>query len=277
MADVTTRILEDIEDLRRVEALQMEIWGMPPLDIVPLHHLKAASGAGGAVIGAFEPDGTMIGFCYGFAAWRDRRPLFYSHMAGVKGGRQLQEVGFRLKMAQRDAAIAMGYDHAVWTYDPLQSINARFNLHKLGATTDRYYVNYYGAMTDAVNQGIDSDRFEVDWALRSARVAAAVAGTPEEHRWEQAPRVLEAVPWRGGVGPGDPALGLEAPMLRVEIPTDFPVARRRDQGVAQAWRAATRETFRTYFGRGYRAVDFVLTAGERLRGDYVLTREPGAD
>jgi predicted GNAT superfamily acetyltransferase len=276
MTDVTIRLLTEIEDLRRVEALQMEIWGMPPLDIVPLHHLKAAAGAGGAVIGAFEPDGSMIGFCYGFAAWRGGRPLFYSHMAGVKGGRQLQDIGFRLKVAQRDEALAMGYDHAVWTFDPLQSINARFNLHKLGATAHRYYVDYYGAMTDAVNQGIDSDRFEVDWALRSARVTAAVAGRPEERTWEQTPRALEAVPWMAGVGPGDPVLGLTVPVLRIEIPTDFPAVRRRDQGAARAWRVATREAFQTYFGRGYRAVDFVLTAGERLRGDYVLTREPDA-
>ncbi|MDR7417824.1 MAG: GNAT family N-acetyltransferase [Armatimonadota bacterium] len=277
MNQIVIKTLTDIEDLRRIEALQMEIWGMPPLDVVPVHQLKAASGAGGAVITASEPDGTLIGFCYGFAGWREGRLLFYSHMAGVKGGRQLQDVGFRLKMAQRDAALAMGYDHAIWTYDPLQSINARFNLRKLGATVQRYYVNYYGAMTDEINQGIDSDRFEVDWALRSARVTAAAAGRPQDRAWPHAPRVLETVPWVAGLGPSDPVLGLDTPAVRVEIPTDYPAVRRQDQGLARAWRVATRETFLHYLARGYRGVDFVLSAGERLRGDYVLTREPDAD
>lgn len=277
MSAVTIRILHEVEDLRRVEALQMEIWGMPPLDVVPVHQLKAASGAGGAVIGALDADGTLVGFCYGFAAWRDGRPLFYSHMAGVKAAYQLQDIGFRLKMAQRDVALAMGYDHAVWTYDPLQSVNARFNLHKLGATAQRYYVNYYGAMSDELNEGIDSDRFEVDWALRSSRVAAAAAGQPPERSWERAPRVLEAVPWMAGLGPSDPTLGVDLPAVRVEIPTDYPAVRQRDRELARAWRVATREVLLHYLERGYRAVDFVLAAGERLRGDYILTREPDAD
>lgn len=277
VADITIKALTDIESLRRIEDLQMEIWGMPERDIVPLHQLKAASGAGGAVLCAFEPDGTPVGFCYGFAGWREGRPLFYSHMAGVRGGRQLQDIGFRLKCAQREAALAMGYDHAVWTYDPLQSVNARFNLHKLGATSGRYYINHYGTMSDAINRDLDSDRLEVDWALRSARVAAAVAGRPEERAWDRAPRALEAVPWTSGDAPSDPALDIDAPSILVETPTDFPDLRTRDPGLGRAWRLATREVLRRYLGRGYRAVDFVMRRGERLRGDYVLTRGTDED
>lgn len=277
MAEVTIKALTDIESLRRIETLQMEIWGMPAQDVVPAHQLRAATGAGGAVLGAFEPDGTLLGFCYGFAGWRNGRPLFYSHMAGVRGGRQLQDVGFRLKCAQREAALAMGYDHAVWTYDPLQSVNARFNLHKLGATAQRYYVNYYGAMTDDVNRDLDSDRLEVDWALRSPRVEAATSGAAPDRTWGPAPRVLEAVPWTAGVGPDDPTLGVDAPVVLIEIPTDFPSLRARDAGLARAWRVTAREALRHYFSRGYRAVDFMLTVGERLRGDYVLARDIDAD
>ncbi len=277
MADVTIKTLTDVESLRRIEDLQMEIWGMLERDIVPVHQLKAASGAGGAVLAAYDADGALVGFCYGFAGWRNGRPLFYSHMAGVRGGQQLQDIGFRLKCAQREAALAMGYDHAVWTYDPLQSVNARFNLRKLGATAVRYYANYYGSMLDAINRDLDSDRLEVDWALRAARVAAAAAGRPVERAWDPAPRALEAVAWTSGVGPSDPALDLEAPVILIEIPTDFPELRSRDEGLARAWRLATREAFQRYLARGYRAVDFVLRQGERLRGDYVLTRGPDED
>jgi predicted GNAT superfamily acetyltransferase len=275
--EVDIRAATDIETLRRVEVLQMEIWGMPPRDVVPAHQLKAAASAGGAVIVAADASGELVGFCYGFAGWRQGRPLFYSHMAGVRGGRQLQDIGFALKRAQREAALAMGYDHAVWTYDPLQSVNARFNLHKLGATARRYYLDYYGAMPDELNQGTESDRLEVDWALRSRRVAAAIGGHPAERDWREAPRVLEVLPWTDGPAPSDPVLDADAPAIRLEIPTDFQQVRRRDRGLARAWRVATREAFQTYFGRGYVAVDFVLTRTERLRGDYVLSREPHED
>ncbi len=274
---ITIKILKDIESMRRIEALQMEIWGMIERDVIPSHQLMAAASAGGAVIGAFDAGGDMVGFCYGFAGWRQSTPLFYSHMAGVKGARQLQAIGYRLKCAQRDAALAMGYDHAVWTYDPLQSVNARFNMHKLGATARRYYVNYYGEMPDEINRGVDSDRLEVDWALRTRRVEAAVAGTPVERTWDPAPRVLEALSWTSGVGPGDPVLNGDAPVIFMEIPTDFPGILHRDRGLARAWRLATREVFLHYFGRGYRAVDFVLRPGPQLRGDYVLSRSADED
>ena len=39
-----------------------------------------------------------------------------------------------------------------------------------------------------------------------------------------------------------------------------------------AWRMATREIFQTYFGRGYRAVDFFLSRTHR-RGHYLLAKD----
>ncbi|MGH2375491.1 MAG: GNAT family N-acetyltransferase [bacterium] len=284
MTQIAIKIIKDIESMRRIEDLQMEIWGMPEREVVPSHQLLAASGAGGAVLAALEPDGTMVGFCYGFAGWRDGRPLFYSHMAGVKAARQLRDIGFRLKCAQREAAMAMGFDRAIWTFDPLLSVNARFNLHKLGATARRYHVNYYGEMPDALNRGLDSDRLEVDWALRSPRVVAATAGTPQTREWDHAPRALESVRHPLGAAPSQPNLTLAASAILVEIPTDFTAIRQRDHNLGQAWRLASREAFLHYLGRGYRAVDFLLHPeeplrgeAERLRGMYVLVREPDED
>ncbi len=271
MTDVVIATVKDIDAFRRIEDLQIAIWGMPERDIVPVHQFQAACGAGGAVIAAIAPDGTFVGFCYGFAGWRNGRPLFYSHMAGVLSGRQLQDIGFRLKCAQREAALAMGYDHAVWTYDPLQSINARFNMHKLGATARRYYVDYYGDMPDALNRGTASDRMEVDWALRSRRVEEATSGRAADRAWTGSPRVLSLDPVTSA--PGDPVLGLEASAVLLEIPADFPDLRARDLGLAHAWRVASREAFLHYFGRGYAAADFLLHREGGLRCEYVLSRE----
>ncbi len=284
VSEIAIKALTDIDSMRRIETLQMEIWGMPERDIVPSHQLLAAAGAGGAVLAAVEPDGTIVGFCYGFAGWRDGRPLLYSHMAGVTGARQLQDIGFRLKCAQREAALAIGLDHAVWTYDPLLSVNARFNLHKLRATARRYHVNYYGEMPDDLNRGLESDRLEVDWALRSPRVTAAVNGTPSERQWSAAPRALEGTPHPLGVAPTPPNMALNDPAILLEIPTDLAAIRRRDRHLAHAWRLASREAFLHYFGRGYRAVDFLLHpaepvggGAERLRGEYVLVRHDDED
>jgi predicted GNAT superfamily acetyltransferase len=46
----------------------------------------------------------------------------------------------------------------------------------------------------------------------------------------------------------------------------------REPELALAWRLSTREIFQTYFGRGYRAVDFFLSRESR-RGHYLLARD----
>ncbi|MGH2436591.1 MAG: GNAT family N-acetyltransferase [bacterium] len=237
------RPITALAELRRIEELQREVWGMPDRDVVPGHQLLAASGAGGVVLGAFDPSDDLVGFCYGFIGLRDGRPLFYSHMAAVVEAHRGKDIAFRLKRAQRDEAVARGLDWMVWTYDPLQAANAHLNMHKLGARASRYYVNYYGEMDDALNRGIPSDRLEVDWWLRDPRVATLMRG-------EQ-----PAAPPGGDVA-------------RIAIPSNLGAIRRADLARLQHWRHRTRESFLEWFGRGYEAVDFVNSA-------YVLRpREP---
>jgi len=42
--------------------------------------------------------------------------------------------------------------------------------------------------------------------------------------------------------------------------------------LARGWRMATREIFTTYFGRGYKAVEFFLDR-EARKGAYLLTKK----
>jgi predicted GNAT superfamily acetyltransferase len=238
--EIVIRPLAALDELRAVERLQREIWGMPDRDVVPLHHLLASSRAGGAVLGALDRDGRLVGFCYGFIGLRDGRPLFYSHMAGVAPAWRGREIGFRLKRAQRAAALAQGLDRMIWTFDPLLALNARFNLHKLGARARRYYVHYYGEMEDDLNRGVDSDRLEVDWWLHDPRVEALM---------------------RGGPPPAAPA----GAVRRIAVPPDFDALRRSDPGRAQAERRRARAAFQQAFAEGYEAVDFV-------DGAYLLVR-----
>jgi len=41
-------------------------------------------------------------------------------------------IAYRLKIAQRNFALKQGIKLMTWTFDPLQSINAYFNIRKLG-------------------------------------------------------------------------------------------------------------------------------------------------
>lgn len=84
-------------------------------------------------------------------------------MAAVLPAYQGLGIGERLKWAQRDAVLAQGIDLITWTYDPLESANAYLNLRKLGAVCNTYLRNVYGNLTDTLNNGLATDRFQVDW------------------------------------------------------------------------------------------------------------------
>lgn len=276
MNDIEIRPITDVPGLRTVEELQRTVWGMPDRDVVPYHQLLAASSAGGAVLGAFTVDGRLIGFCYGFVGLREGEFFFYSHMAGVHEEYRNRDVGVRLKRAQRQFVLDGGLDRMVWTFDPLMSGNASFNLRKLGAVARRYHVDYYGEMPDALNRGMPSDRLEVDWWLRDPRVESLMRGDQPSRAWHDITPVLLAVPQAIGVTPGDAVLEATAPILRLEIPTAFTQIKDHDLGLAKAWRMATRRAFMHYFRREYAAVDFLAEDPQRRVGSYILLRQPGA-
>jgi predicted GNAT superfamily acetyltransferase len=272
MNDIIVQPLVDLAALHEVEVLQRAIWGMPPEGIVPAHQLLAATSAGGVVLGArTSSDGLLVGFSYGFVGQREGRLLFYSHMTGVHRDFRGAAIGFRLKCAQRDFVLAQGIDRIVWTYDPLLAANSYFNLHKLGAVAQRYYVNYYGEMDDELNRRLPSDRLEVDWWLRTLRVERAIGGNRQEHRWEDSVPVLTAHLLGRVLAPELPRFEVDAPVLRIEIPTAGGALKTDDADLAPRWRAATREIFLHYFTRGYRAVDFLhAPSSDRPLGGYLL-------
>ncbi len=255
--------LQAVAELRAVEGLQQAVWGMTDREVVPCHQLLAAVRNGGVVLGAFS-EGRLVGFCYAFVGWRQGERVLHSHMTAVLPGLQDRDVGYRLKLAQREWALAQGYRRVVWTFDPLQSRNAYFNLHKLGARAERYEVNYYGEMDDELNRGLPTDRLEVDWWVSSEPVVARLEGRRPAPRLEGTRAVLEAE----GDAPGrvHRPTGL---LLRLEVPASISALRERDPQLALAWRLATRQAFLRCFREGYAAVDFVREGG---RGFYVLER-----
>jgi predicted GNAT superfamily acetyltransferase len=107
-------------------------------------------------------------------------------MMAVAEDYQNRGVGARLKWAQRARVVAEGRRFIRWTWDPLQSRNAHFNLNRLGVVVRSYALNYYGTDYSTVTGrfaeplGLDSDRLVAEWELDSPRVAALARGeTPE--------------------------------------------------------------------------------------------------
>jgi predicted GNAT superfamily acetyltransferase len=63
-----------------------------------------------------------------------------------------------------------------WTFDPLQTRNAYFNLTKLGGISRRYISNLYGITSSPLHGGLPTDRLLIEWELTSERVRRTIAG-----------------------------------------------------------------------------------------------------
>jgi predicted GNAT superfamily acetyltransferase len=280
---VTVRLIDAIDDYHRVEAVQAAAWGLSDLtEVVPLTVLLTAQENGGLVAGAFDANDNMIGFVFGFIGLtRDGKFKHCSHMAGVLPNIRRQNIGYSLKLFQRDHVLKQGLlDLVTWTYDPLESVNAMLNIGKLGGIAHHYSENHYGDWNDDLNRGIPTDRFEVEWWVRSQRVANYLR--PDYVRQSRAGYlesgaqfVFDAEIDALGL-PHYQATHLElsAPMLLLEIPAEFQQLKRHSMAMAQQWRMKTREAFQRYFGQGYSVCDFVSEReGEYRRNYYVLMRD----
>jgi predicted GNAT superfamily acetyltransferase len=198
------------------------------------------------VYGSQDEHGALVGFVLGFLGWGGGLHM-HSHMLAVLPSWQSRGVGYALKLAQRAACLEAGVDEARWTYDPLVPRNAWFNLVKLGTVATSFFPGFYGDMTDRINQGDRSDRFEVRWRLTSDRVARAVSS-----------RAVE--PTRGPVllsrdGDGDAPRPKESgaepgPGAVIEVPADHAALRARNPGLGGEWREASARAFQSCFDAG---------------------------
>ena len=175
---IEIRPVTTIKESRLTEAIANAAWGDEVGVAIPDHLvLILAREAGGVVLMAWDGD-KPVGYCLGFLAFSgaNKRLKHHSHVAGVVPDYQGRGVGEMLKWEQRDVVLAMGVDHITWTYDPLETQNGRLNIHKLGAVCNTYKQDVYGELSDGLNWGVPTDRFQVDWWLSSDRVLAHKRG-----------------------------------------------------------------------------------------------------
>ncbi len=229
-SEFTIRHLHELYEFQQCVDIQGAVWGYEDNDIVPRRMFLLAQRIGGQVIGGFKQDGTdrtMAGFAMALPAYRDGQVYLHSHMLAVLPEYRNSGLGKRLKLAQRDDALARGIERMEWTYDPLEIKNAYLNLAKLGAISRRYQPDFYGPSSSPLQGGLPTDRLYAEWILRSSRVEAALRGTPLLQ--ETVGRI--SVPKAVGEWKRAPELRAHAEKLQAENRTAFQAAFREGLAV----------------------------------------------
>ena len=273
---IVIRPVKTIAESRMVEELSMRVWGAGPESVVPDHVIITIAKNGGVVLLALDGE-QPVGFCLGFVGFtKELRIKHCSHQVGVLSAYQNSGLGYQLKVMQRQMVLGQGIDHVTWTFDPLGSRNANLNLHKLGAVCRTYLPNLYGQIRDSLNKGLPTDRFQVDWWVKSEWVGSRVDSTPSLptlSEWEaRGVRLLNA-PTRNREGYLVPAMNLpslEKQYYLVELPSNIEAIKSADLSLAYAWRMHTRAVFEKAFAQGYSAIDLLY---ERGRSCYLLEKD----
>jgi predicted GNAT superfamily acetyltransferase len=254
-AGVALRPLTALEDAAAIERVMVATWGEHQL--LPAEVIRALGESGNVPYGASDGD-ELIGYVLGWAGVDPVDGLhLHSHMLATLPGRRHRGVGYALKLAQRAQCMEQGIRLVRWTFDPLISRNAWFNLVKLGAMADRFLPNFYGAMSDEINRGDRSDRLVVRWDLE--------AMTPGARRSNGA-AVLDREGDDAGLPRPTRIRQADTDTAVVRIPREYHDLRAADPTLGDAWRDATATVFSQSFDAGF------VVSGFTEDSSYVLTR-----
>lgn len=268
---IVIRDIDTHDEMRMVEDLQKEVWDLSDRDVVPLSQLAATINSGGVLLGGFDGN-VLVGFVYGFLGMENGVFVHHSHMLAVRPEYRSHDVGFRLKLQQRELVIRQGIGVMSWTFDPLQSLNAYFNFNKLGVVADRYFVDFYGNDASSVLHRNGTDRLWVTWNLTSERVVARLERTNTSGWTSNLPALVE-------IGENDIPVSdafndaISGSGVVIEIPADINTIERENRELAAEWRSATRAAFSEAIGRGFTVQEFHRTGLTHCQiGTYVLNR-----
>jgi len=267
---IVLRDIEQLSEMREIEQIQRTIWGVNDTDVLPALALRPLKEVGAILIGAFDKD-RLIGFVFGFPGRANGENIIHSDMLGVLPEYRSLNLGFKLKLAQRERALSMGIETITWTFDPLRAVNASLNFSRLGVTASRYEIDYYGE-TSSVLHRLGTDRLWVTWSLNSERVVQRIATERGGHRQRSlnssASRLVSIGDQRQPIVKAE----LTAKELLIEIPTKSDELFNERPDLGARWRSATREAFTSALGSGYVVEDFVID-GDRKTGIYVLRHD----
>ena len=277
---ILIRDLKGFDDLKQVEAVEREVWDLSDLDTTPLTIAVATQQAGNIWLGAFDGS-ALVGFAFGFLGIENGRFNLHSHMLAVRAPYRNSDLGYKLKLAQRERVLSLRTNHSritemTWTFDPLQSKNAHLNFAKLGVISKTYKVDFYGPETSSALHRNGTDRLWVKWPLTSRRVQTRLQGKDPRAEMLDALRTLQ--PLIQFNADGQPArTDLPAALLRqriaIEIPSDIGLVEQKNPALAQQWRLETRWAFTEALQSGFFVAEFCRTVrGRQGPGVYLLEK-----
>jgi len=130
-------------------------------DALPAWHVQDIARRGGVALGAFEGE-RLVGFSCAVPARVDGAAVLFSSGLAVEEAWRGRGVGRALKLAQREAALAAGWDRIDWTADSLAAGALRLYLSGLRARLVGVAVSPYAGIRDGAG-----DDVELRWDLRS--------------------------------------------------------------------------------------------------------------
>lgn len=263
---IEIRPLHSVEECNAAATLQREVWGQDYVDVVPATLLHVVEYVGGLAAGAFDRAGDMLGFVFGINGVRDGEIVHWSHMLGVRERARNLGLGRRLKEYQRKRMHDLGATRIFWSFDPLMSKNAYFNLNRLGAEVVEYVPDMYGTTSSPLHLGMPTDRLIV--SLRT------------DGRGERRSAVLSADYPVMSAFPRDhdrpmPSNATSTPAVLIEIPADILGVLSRSTSTAAQWRLGVRAHFQWALSNGY-AVAGLLRDPLSDRSFYLVSRDAAA-
>ena len=215
------------EELEACVQLQIETWGYDENDVIPRKTFLLAQKIGGQVIGAFD---SAIGRRIRDQEHRLRARWFRHVFAGDQARPEMDRSPIFIRTcwqsANLTAIVALArnsngnngvkrflavFSHMEWTFDPLQIPNAFLNIHRLGAISSAYRVDFYGVSSSRLQGGLPTDRLLAEWELDSPRVEAILAQRPAAVQDIQ-DRILVPAPidrWKASEGSRQQALAVQ--------------------------------------------------------------------
>lgn len=269
ISEIVVREITALSEMKALEELQREVWGLADLEILPAEHFLVTHETGGPLIGAYDHT-ELIGFVYGTPAHERGQLSIHSGMCAVRRQYRDHHLGYRLKLAQRDWAIKRGISLVTWTFDPLQARNAQLNFAKLGVVSEQYKINFYGETSSFLHQ-LGTDRLWVRWRLNSERVEERLAAKSAAHTLPDDYQIASALvqcdarlhPHRNEITPGEKVF--------IEIPGDINALQSANRAQAVRWREVTRSAFTELITKGYCVENFYrCQRKDQLVGVYEL-------
>ena len=185
-------------------------------------------------------------------------------MLGVRERARNLGLGRRLKEYQRERLRSIGAQRIFWSFDPLMSKNAYFNLNRLGAEVVEYVPDMYGTTSSPLHLGMPTDRLVVSLRTdgcgdrHTSSVLSAdypvLSPFPREHDRPM------------------PDNGTSPASVLIEIPADILGVLSRSTSMAAAWRMGVRAQFQWALSSGY-TVAGLLRDPLSDRSFYLVTKE----